>query len=132
MKNIQKYQHRYQVISLLDNGFCTVKKAVHELKLSERHIRKLLSKFRDNGKTITCLMSQPRPPVWNGTTQNIIDEIIRLKKENLIRSNQHIAEMVEEKFDKKISHSTIRRILIKYGCYQKTKTERRTFQKLEN
>jgi len=131
MKNIQKYQHRFQIISLLDNEFYTARKASNELKLSERHLRKLLSKFRNNGKTISCLMPQTRPPVWNGTTEKLKTEIIRLKKENPVRSNQHIAEMAEEKFNKKISLYTVRNILIKNDCYGKTKQKRRIFQKLE-
>jgi hypothetical protein len=46
MEGINKYQYRCQIISLLDRKFCTAKKAAQELNLSEKHIRKILSKFR--------------------------------------------------------------------------------------
>jgi len=131
MKNINKYQFRYQIISLLDKGFYKAMDAAWELNLSIRHIRKLLAKFRQNKKRFSALAPKSRPPAWNGMTQNIIDEIIRLKKENSKRSNQHLAEFVENKFLRKISRSTIRRILIKNDCYEKTKTERRVFWNLE-
>lgn len=131
MKNINKYQYRYQLISLLDRGFYTVPEVSWELHLSARHIRRLLSKFRTNQKQFSALAPSSRPPAWNGATQDIIDEIIRLKKENPQRSNQHIAEFVENKFLQKISYSTIRNILIRNDCYHKTRRERRVFQKME-
>jgi len=57
---------------------------------------------------------------------------IRLKKERLNRSNQFIAECIENKFLKKISYSTVRRLLIQNDCYKKVKIDRRVFEKLEN
>lgn len=104
--------------------------AAWELNLSIRHVRKLLAKFRKNKNRLSGLMPKSRL-AWNGVTQDIIDEIIRLKKENPNRSNQHLSEFVENKFLRKISHSTVRRILIKNDCYEKTKTKRRVFQNLE-
>lgn len=129
--NINKYQFRYQIISLLDRGFYTALEVAWELNLSIRHVRRLLAKFRQNKKKFSALTPKSRPPAWNGMTQDIVGETIRLKKENPKRSNQHIAEFIENKFLRKISRSTIRRILIKNDCYEKTKRERRVFQKLE-
>jgi len=131
MKNINKYQYRYQIISLLDQCFYTAMDAAWELNLSIRHVRRLLAKFRQNKKKFSALTPKSRPPAWNGVTINITNEIIRLKKENSKRSNQHIAELVENKFLKKISQSTVRKILIRNNCYEKTKRERRVFKNLE-
>jgi len=131
MKNINKYRFRYEVISLFNQGFYTAMDAARELNLSIRHVRRLLAKFRRNKKKYSSLSPKSRPPAWNGMTQSITDEIIHLKKENPARSNQHIAEFVENTFLQKISASTVRRILIKDNCYEKTKRERRVFQKLE-
>lgn len=131
MKNIDKYQYRYQVISLLDQGFCTAPEAAWELGLTMRHIRRLLAKFRRNQRKFSAILPTPRPSAWNGKAQEIIQEVIHLKKENSGRSNQHIAEMIEEKFGEKISFETVRSILIKNDCYEKTKRERRVFQRLE-
>lgn len=131
MKNINKYQFRYQIISLFDRGFYTAMDAAWELNLSIRHVRRLLSKFRQNNKEFSALLPESRPPAWNGMTQDVVNEIICLKKGNPKRSNQHIAEFIQNKFLKKISQSAVRKILIKNDCYEKTKRERRVFRKLE-
>ena len=130
MKNINKYQYRYQIISLLDRGFYTAMDTAWELNLSVRHVRRLLAKFRQSQKKFSALTPKSRL-AWNGSTQEIIDEIIRLKKENPRRSNQHIAEFIENRFLRKISYQTVRSVLIRNDCYEKTKQERRVFQKLE-
>lgn len=131
MKNIDKYYYRYRVISLIDRGFCSVPEAAWELELSTRHVKRLLSRYRRNQKKFSAILPVSRPPAWNGKAQDVIKEIIHLKKENPRRSNQHIAEMVEEKFGEKISRDTVRLILIRNDCYEKTERERRVFQKLE-
>ncbi len=102
-----------------------------ELNISVRHARRLLSKFKLNKKRLSALAPKSRPLAWNGMTQEVIKEIIRLKKENAKRSNQHIAELAENKFLRKISYQTVRSILIKNDCYEKTKTKRRVFKNLE-
>lgn len=129
--DVKKYQHRYQIISLLDNGFYTISLAAKELNISERHVKRLLNRFRRGQKKFSALAPKPRPPVWNGLGEKIVNEIIRLKKEKLSRSNQRIAEMLEEKFGRSIAQSTVRKILIRNDCYEKTTRERRVFQKLE-
>lgn len=131
MKNFEKYQFRYQIISLLDQGLYTAMDAAWELNLSIRHTRRLLAKFRHNQKKFSALQPMSRPPAWNGMTEKIVSEIICLKKENQSRSNQRIAELAENRFLKKISCSTVRKILIKNNCYEKTERERRVFEKLE-
>ena len=130
MKSIYKYRFRYEMFLLLDRGYYSAMDIAWELNLSIRQIRRLLSKFRKNKKKISCLMPKSLP-AWNGINQDVIDEIIRLKKENPKRSNQHIAEFVENQFLKRVSCSTVRRVLIKNDCYEKTERERRVFQKLE-
>lgn len=131
MKNFEKHQFRYQIISLLDQGFYTAMDAAWELNLSIRHVRRLLARFRNNQRKISALWPVSRPPAWNGMTEKIVNEIIHLKKENPARSNQHIAELAENRFLKKISCSTVRKILIKNDCYEKTEKEKRIFDKLE-
>jgi len=105
--------------------------AAWELNLSIRHIRKLLAKFRRNKKKFSSLAPKLRSSAWNGMTHDIIKETIRLKKENPARSNQYIAEAIENKFLKKISHSTVRNILVRNDCYENINIERKVFQKLE-
>lgn len=131
MKNINKYQFRYQILSLLDKDSYTTMDVAWELNLSARHIRRLLAKFRKNKKKLSTIMPKLRSSSEDRITQDIIDEVIRLKKENPKRSNQHLVEFIEDKFLEKFSYSTVRRILIKNDCYEKTKIERRVFQNLE-
>jgi putative transposase len=129
--NIDKYQFRYQIISLLDQGFYTALDAAWELNLSIRHVRRLLAKFRQGKKKISSLAPKSKSLVQNKIEITIEKEIVRLKKENLLRSNQHIAELVENKLLKKISYQTVRSVLIRNDCYEKTKVKRRVFKNLE-
>jgi len=131
MKNLNKHQHRYQILCLVDRGFHTANNAAMELKISERHLRRLLAKFRTKGKTFKALLPKSRPPAWNRTTEAIVNEVIHLKREKPSRSNQFIAELVEKKFSQSIARNTVRRILIKNDCYQKTKITKRVFRKME-
>jgi hypothetical protein len=59
MEGINKYQYCCQIISLLGRKFCTAKRAAQELNLSERYIRKLLSKFRKSKKNSLLLNQNP-------------------------------------------------------------------------
>lgn len=131
MRNIDKHQYRYQIISLAAKGFFTVAQAARELNISERHIKRLLAAFRKSDKSMQALLPKARPQSWNGTTQKIIDEIIRLKKERPSRANQHIAELVENKFGENVSRETIRRVLLRNDCYENVPRERRSFKILE-
>lgn len=131
MKNINKYQYRYQIILLFDQGVYTAIDVAWELNISVRHARRLLSKFRKNKKKLSSLMPESKSFNEKKICQEIINEIVRLKKENSERSNQHIAEFIENKFLKKLSYSTVRRILIKNDCYKNTKIKKRVFKDLE-
>lgn len=131
MKNINKYKFRYQLFTLLDQKLYIAMDVAWELQLSIRQVRRLLAKFRANKKNIATFMPIARKTAWNKLDQKIINETVVLKKEKPTRSNQFIAECLENKFLKRISRSTIRRILINNDCYEKIKVERRVFDKLE-
>lgn len=132
MKNINKYRFRYELFTLLDKGLNKAMDVAWELDISIRQVRRLLSAFRRNQRNISTFMPKPGSVTWNKISQNIINEIIALKKEKPSRSNQFIAECIENKFLKKISGTSVRSILIKNGYYKKTKIERRVFEKLES
>lgn len=131
MKNINKYRFRYQLFILLDKGIHKAMDVALELNITVRQVRRLFSAFKRNQKKISTFMPKSGLVAWNKINQNVIDEIIKLRKEKPSRSNQFIAECVESKFLKRVSHSTIRRILIKNDCYEKVKVERRVFENLE-
>lgn len=82
MKNINKYQFRYQILSLLDKDSYTTMDVAWELNLSARHIRRLLAKFRKNKKKLSTIMPKLRSSSEDRITQDIIDEVIRLKKKS--------------------------------------------------
>jgi hypothetical protein len=67
----------------------------------------------------------------NKFNQKIVNEIVSLKNEKPNRSNQFIAECIQNKFMEKISCASVRSILIKNDCYKKVKIERRIFENLE-
>ena len=90
MKNINKYQYRYQLFSLLDKGLYTAMDVAWELNLSVGHVRKLLARFRANKKKLSTLLPKSRPSSWNGMTEEIINEIIRLKKEGKTSSETFV------------------------------------------
>ena len=90
-----------------------------------------MSKFKNNQKKVSTFVPPSRSSAWNRVDQDIINEVVRLKKEKPSRSNQLIVECVENKLLKKISGSAVRRILISNDCYEKVKREKRVFQNLE-
>lgn len=133
---IGKYQFRYQIIKLMHCGRYTALDAAWELNLSIRHVRRLVAVFRANRQkkeklSFTLVAPKPRSPACNAMTPEIIKETLTLKKENNDRSNQRIAELLQDKFLKRISHSTVRNILIRNGNYERAKREKRVFLKLE-
>ena len=131
MKNINKYKFRYQLFLLLDKGMYTAIDVAWELNVSIRQVRRLLSKFRLNKKKISVFVPKARLSAWNKINSDIVDEIVTLKKERLGRSNKFITECIENKFLRKISSSTVKRILVSHGCYEKIKREKRVFQNME-
>lgn len=131
--NIGKYQFRYEIIKLFDRGVYTAFDAAHELSLSVRQVWRLLKKFRKHkrAKKKVFIFIPVSRPAWNALQPNIIQEAVKLKKENEDRSCQRIAEIVQDKLLTKISRQTVRRILIEHGCYKRVKREKRAFIKLE-
>lgn len=133
---IGKYQFRYQIIKLMDSGRYTALDAAWELNLSIRHVRRLLAVYRANKRkrkklSYALVAPKPRSPAHNAIEQKIVDEAVKLKRENEDRSNPRIAELLQDKFLATVSPSTVRNILIKHGCYARAKRERRVFLKLE-
>ena len=131
---VGKYKFRYEIIKLVDQKMFTALEAAWELSLSVRHVRRLLVTYRRNKRKkniASIFFPSAKPPVWNVASQEIIDEAVRLKRENPSRANQHIAEMVQDKLLVKVSQSTIRNILLRNNCYERVKRERRTFVNLE-
>jgi len=120
---------RSQLIGLASAGQLTAGEASEKLNLSIRQIRRLIGRFRKFGTS--GFFASPRRNPWNRTDKGIVERILSLKREGPWRSNQYISELVEDKLDKKVSKNTVRRILIANNLYEKDKTQRKTFNHLE-
>lgn len=132
MQNLNKRLTRLNLLALVDCGLLTATQAMQELGITERHLRRLLRRFRKEGKHLRALTAGRRPRAWNGTPDAVVQDIIRLKKECPARSNQRIAEFATEQSGTPVSYSTVRNILIHHDCYEKMERARRVFQKMED
>lgn len=126
-----KILKRFQLLNLLKEGYITVEKAAKELNLSSRQVLRIVKRFKASNQSVTALMPKPKPSPRNKKDQEIRELAAKLKKENPQRSNQYIAELIEQKLKQLISPSTVRRILIENRCYQKSKIRRKPFRRFE-
>lgn len=125
-----KFQKRKRAIELLNQGLISSTQAAQHLNLSTRQIRRLLGRFKEANLNPLSLLHRSKNP-WNRKDKGVKELIVELKKENLARSNQYIAELTEQRLKKKVSPMTVRRILLEKNLYHKEEVERRTFKKFE-
>ena len=119
------------MLALVDCGLLPAGQATKELRVSKRHLRRLLRKFRKLGKNFRTLMGKPRT-AQNRIPEHIVQAVLAFKRENPSRSNQHIAELIELACEETISPHTVRNILIRHDCYEPVERERRVYAKLED
>jgi len=130
-KLISADKDRCRIILSIAEGLITIREAAAELKLSKRHLRRLLSKYKKTKSIVSLIPNRRTGKPWNGSSETIEKEIVRLKKENPLRSNIRIAEMIQEKFNKSISHTTVKNILLKNDCYERKAIRRRMYKKVQ-
>lgn len=130
MNNLNNYR-RLRIIPLVDKGFLSFDKACQELNISQRHLSRLLKKYRDNKRDTAVLLPKNGIAARNGTDAETTKLIVALKKQNSSRSNQYISELIQEILGQQISYSTVRNILIQHNCYERVACERRVFKRLE-
>ena len=125
---------RCQIIISVSEHLITVRQAADMLNMSERHIRRLIKKYRD-AKTIVSVMPRRKISVpWNKSKNEIEQEVVRLKKENPLRSNIRLSEIIsgkKEKFEQSVTHATVKNILIRHDCYERKLIRRRVYKKME-
>lgn len=109
-------QQRYQVLLLSETNKISQKEAGKILKLSERQIRRLLRKLRDNGFKIEFLQFQSHP-AWNRTDKEIEDKILKLQEEYPLALNSHLSWLAWDLYGLKIEGWLCRNILIRCGRY---------------
>lgn len=129
--NLNKQLTQYNVLAMLDCGLLTAKEATRELRVSKRHVKRLLRKFRKLGKNFRSAVGTIRAAA-NRVPERTEKAVVSFKRENPKRSNKRIAELVELECEETISANTVRNILVRHDCYEKTETERRVYTKLED
>jgi putative transposase len=129
-KLISADKDRCRVILSVAEGLITTGEAAKELNLSKRHLRRLLEKYKQTRNLTSVIPKRRTGKPWNRSDNKIEKEVIRLKKEIPLRSNIRISEIVQEKFNCPISHSSIRRILLRHDCYERKPIRRRMYKKV--
>ena len=123
-------EEKVRVIKLVSEGLCSSKQASEVLKISQRQVQRLVKVFRQEGDNPLALLPKPRN-YWNKKSEQIINLVLKLKKENNYRSNYAIADLIKESTKERINPVTVRKILLDNNCYQKKDVKRRTFKKFE-
>lgn len=122
-------ENRIAIIELLSSKLCSSKQAAQSLEISQRQIQRLVKRFKDNDCNISSLLSKRRNS-WNKKSDQLKDLIISLKKENPLRSNYCISDLLKQS-SLLACPATVRNILIDNNCYSNKETERRTFKMFE-
>lgn len=122
---------RCRIILSVTEGLITAEEAAKELNLSKRHLRRLINKYRQTKNLTSVIPKRRTGKPWNGLGEEIEREIVYLKKENPLRSNIYISELVSDKFERKISYSAVRKILLRHDCYERKPIRRRMYKKVQ-
>ena len=110
-----KEQKRVLVLNRINQGKLNGEEAAELLGLSERHVRRLLVRFREDGASALAHGNRGRP-----STQRIEEEernrIVSLARSEYAGINQqHFTELLAEQEQLAVSRSTVRRILAEAG-----------------
>jgi transposase len=105
-------QTRLATLNLILEKELSVKEASLILKLSERHIWRLLSSYRKEGVRAVAHGNRGLT-AYNATSKELRDRIVRLARTSYRGLNHtHLTEMLIEKEGISLSRSTVRNILI--------------------
>jgi putative transposase len=119
----------HTILSAVD-GLITVKQAASTLQLSERHLRRLISQYKHTNNVLSLIPKGRINKPWNKLDERIEQKIVHLKQENPLRSNQYIAELIQEKFSRLITDVSVKNILLRNDCYERRPIKRRVYKKV--
>jgi len=107
---------KYEVVNQANAGFLTVCEAAEALGLSERQIKRLKKKVREEGAAAVIHKNTLRVPS-HAIPQEKKDEILELKRSDIyVKSNfTHFQELLSEHHEIDISYSSLYALLTKDG-----------------
>ncbi len=111
----KKEQRRLMILNKLEKGELKNREAAQLLCLSERHVKRLKSRYRARAAEALAHGNRGRKPV-HAVSDNIRTRIVDLVQRKYTGFNQqHFTEMLIEREGIAVSRSTVRRILLKVG-----------------
>ena len=111
----EKESTKLQVLNLVLQGQTTAIEAAILLRLSERHTRRLLAAYREEGAMALAHGNRGRLPA-NTIHQEVRQQVITLAKSTYAGINhQHLSELLAEREGIVLSRPSLRRILLDAG-----------------
>ncbi len=110
-----KAQTRLCILNTVIGKRCSVPEAAQLVGVSERHLWRLLSAYRDKGAIAIAHGNRHRAPA-NVTSLEIQEKIVNVVRERYQGFNHtHLTELLAEREGIKVSRSTVRRLLMHAG-----------------
>lgn len=111
----RKEQKRAVVLGKVDRGELTAVEAGKVMGLSERHVRRLLAKYRRDGPKALAHGNRGRRP-HHTLAAAVRAQVLELAQSKYVGFNHsHLTEKLQEVEKIKISRPTVRRILVSWG-----------------
>ncbi len=111
----QQAQTRLKVLNSVLVGQLPVGQAAEVLGISERHVRRILAAYREEGAAALVHGNRGRRPA-NATTEAAIAEVMELAASRYSGTNHtHLSELLMEREGIFLSRSTVRRIALSAG-----------------
>lgn len=111
----QKEQARLQVLNNILAGYMTREQAATLMGVSERHTRRMLAAYREEGAAALAHGNRGRRPA-NATPEGMADAVVRLARTKYAGVNHtHLSELLGEGEGIEIGRSTLRRLLVSAG-----------------
>lgn len=126
------YVEKHRVMGLIEGGDCTIGEAAGYLGISYRQAKRYWKRYREACGSLVEFVPAPRGPAWNRLSTKTEDEIAKLKVDNTLLSNAHIADLIAERLDVSVCPASVRRVLIDRDLYAGTKTGHRVRKRFES
>ncbi len=111
----QQEQTRLKVLNSVMVGQLLVGQAAEVLGISERHVRRILAAYQEEGAAALVHGNRGRRPA-NATSEAAIAEVMRLAASRYPGTNHaHLSELMMEREGLSLSRSTVRRIALCAG-----------------
>ena len=110
-----KEQTRLQVLNSLLAEYMTLDQAATLMGVSERHTRRILAAYREEGAAAVAHGHRGRRPP-NATPEGVVADVVHLARTRYAGANHtHLSELLGERDGIDIGRTTLRRILVNAG-----------------